>query len=144
MDLTESFPDQTFESGDHSMRDEEGERNAEHVMIKKIKSGNIYSKIPDPKDNEIFETLIENKKFKIERIISRGQATAGGEWLKEAQDEWVIVLKGEGRLKFKGKTQPVTLKSGDYVFIPANTSHRVEWTSPRTKTVWLAIAEKRH
>ncbi len=108
-------------------------------MIKKIKSGNIFKKIPTPKDGEIFETLIQNKKVKIERIISLGHSTAKGEWLKEPQDEWVMVLRGEGRLKFKGKARLVTLKRGDHVFIPANTCHRVEWTSPKTKTVWLAV-----
>ncbi len=108
-------------------------------MAKKIKSGNIFEKVPTPKGEEIFETLLENKKFRIERIVSRGHSTPKGEWLKEPHDEWVMVLKGEGRLKFKGTTKPVTLKSGDYVFIPARTSHRVEWTSPRTKTVWLAV-----
>ena len=111
-------------------------------MTKKLKLGNIFTKIPRKKDSEIFEVLIEGKNFNIERIISYGQVTTKGEWLKQAHDEWVMVLAGEGRLKLRGKTQLVTLKSGDYVLIPANTSHRVEWTSPRKQTIWLAVHAK--
>lgn len=107
--------------------------------MKKLKSGNIYSKIPIPKDNEIFETLAANKKFKIERIISRGHVTTKGQWLRQTHDEWVMVLRGAGRLRFRGSARQSILKAGDYVFIPANTSHRVEWTSPRKKTIWLAV-----
>ncbi len=77
--------------------------------------------------------------FKIERIISRGHATPEAQWLKQAHDEWVMVEKGEGRLRFKGSARLITLKAGEYVFIPANTSHRVEWTSPRKETAWLAV-----
>ena len=63
----------------------------------KLKCGNIYSKIPDIKDKEMLETLAANKKLKIERIISQGQVTEKGKWLKEAHDEWVIILKGAGK-----------------------------------------------
>jgi len=105
----------------------------------KWKSGNIYSKVPHPKDHEIFEMLVADRKFKIERIVSQGQATPQGEWLSQAHDEWVMVLKGAGRLKFRRGKRPITLKAGDYIFIPANTFHRVEWTSARVKTIWLAV-----
>lgn len=104
-----------------------------------LKKGNINIDIPDPEAVEIFETLAANKQFKVERIVSRGHCTPEGEWLDQAHDEWVLVIRGQGRLAFKGNTPAMTLKPGDYVFIPAHTLHRVEWTSPRTKTVWLAV-----
>jgi cupin 2 domain-containing protein len=107
--------------------------------MKKIKRGNIYSKIPSVKDKEMFETLFANKALKIERIVSRGQVTPKGKWLKDTHDEWVIVLKGEGRLRFSKDNTLVKLKAGDYILIPANASHRVEWTSPREKSIWLAV-----
>ena len=110
--------------------------------MKKIKRGNIYSKIPNVKDKEIFQTLFANKLLKIERIVSRGQVTPKGKWLKEAHDEWVIVLKGESKLRFSKNSSLIKLKAGDYVLIPANTSHRVEWTSLREKTIWLAVHSK--
>ncbi len=105
----------------------------------KIKGGNIYSKITGIKNKEIFQTLLVNKKLKIERIVSQGQVTEKGKWLKEARDEWVIVLKGAGKLRFRKDNRLVKLKAGDYVLIPANTFHRVEWTSLRGKTIWLAL-----
>ena len=107
--------------------------------MRKLKRGNIYVNIPAIKDKEIFQALLVNKKLKIERIISQGQVTAKGKWLKEARDEWVIVLKGAGTLRFRKGNSLITLKAGDYVLIPANTSHRVEWTSLRQKTIWLAV-----
>ena len=110
--------------------------------MKKIKRGNIYSRIPSVKDKEIFQTIFANKLLKIERIVSRGQVTSEGKWLKEAHDEWVIVLKGAGKLKFSKDSRLIKLKVGDYVLIPANTSHRVEWTSLREKTIWLAVHSK--
>ncbi len=103
------------------------------------KSGNIYSKITGRKDREVFQTLLVNKKLKIERIISQGQVTEKGKWLKEARDEWVIMLKGTGKMRFRKDNRLIKLTEGDYILIPANTSHRVEWTSLRQKTIWLAV-----
>jgi cupin 2 domain-containing protein len=107
--------------------------------MRKLKLGNIYSKIPSAKSREISQAILETAKLKIERIISYGQSTGKGKWLKEAQDEWVIVLKGSGRLRFRTGDRLIMLKAGDYVFIPANTPHRVDWSSPRRNTIWLAV-----
>ena len=108
----------------------------------KLKRGNVYSKIPSAKDKEIFQTLALTKKAKIERIISQGQVTEKGKWLKQAHDEWVIILKGAGKLRFRKDNQLIKLKAGDYILIPKNTSHRVEWTPAREKTIWLAVHTK--
>ena len=96
-------------------------------------------KLKTGKDKEIFQTLFINKKIKIERIISQGQVTEKGRWLKQPRDEWVIVLKGAGSLRFRKDNRIIKLKPGDYCFIPAHTFHRVEWTSLREKTIWLAV-----
>ncbi len=111
-------------------------------MAKGSSCGNIYSKITTRKDKEIFQTLLVNNKLKIERIISQGQVTEKGKWLKEAHDEWVIVLKGAGKLRFRKDNRLVKLTEGDYILIPANTPHRVEWTHPKQKTIWLAVHSK--
>jgi len=105
----------------------------------KLKVGNIYSKITSTKVKEIFQVLLKNKKLKIERIVSCGQVTAKGKWIKEKCGEWVIVLKGASKLRFLKNNRLIRLKAGNYVFIPANTSHRVEWTSLREKTIWLVV-----
>lgn len=76
--------------------------------------------------------------------MSNGQSTAEGIWLKEKAAEWVMVLQGKAVIVFKEKKKKVILKTGDYIFIPANTLHRVEWTHPEQKTLWLAVhGEKR-
>jgi cupin 2 domain-containing protein len=75
----------------------------------------------------------------MERIVSRGQATPRGKWLCSKTGEWVMVLRGHARLFFERERKGQSLKAGDYLFIPARTRHRVEWTHPKRKTVWLAV-----
>lgn len=108
----------------------------------RLKPKNIYSKIPNAKNKEIFQALAQNKKLKIERIVSQGQVTEKGKWLKEAYDEWVIILKGAAKLRFRSNNRLIKLEEGDYLLIPKNASHRVEWTPPREKTIWLAVHTK--
>ncbi len=103
------------------------------------KTNNIYSKIPNSKRKEIFQALSQNKSVKIERIISCGQATKKDKWLKTRHAEWVILLKGAARLRFRKNNRLFNLKPGDYILISANSPHRVEWTHPRVKTIWLAV-----
>lgn len=31
------------------------------------------------------------------------------------------------------------LVPGDYIFLPAHTRHRINWTAPGKATVWLAV-----
>ncbi len=96
---------------------------------------NIQKKVPD----EVFETLLQTQQFKIEKIISQGHATAKEEWYDQDKSEWVLVLKGNAGLQFEGNDKTVVLKTGDYINIPAHQKHRVEWTEPEEKTIWLAI-----
>jgi cupin 2 domain-containing protein len=51
----------------------------------------------------------------------------------------VVVLKGEAKLLFEGEGQPVHLKPGDHVTIPAHRRHRIEWSTSREPTIWLAV-----
>jgi cupin 2 domain-containing protein len=87
---------------------------------------------------EIFQTLFKSKVLKVERIISCGQATPKKKWLKSQRNEWVTLLSGKARLKFK-TGRVLTLKAGGSVFIRSGRPHRVEWTKPYSKTVWLAV-----
>lgn len=91
------------------------------------------------RNSERFQTLIRSKTVKIELITSCGQATPKGKWLKGRRGEWVMVLKGAAKLKFQKKSRVVSMKTGDHVYIPAGAAHRVEWTRPRIKTIWLAV-----
>src|SRR6266849_1365625 len=99
----------------------------------------IFSNIPDSIKEEIFEILIKTDHFKLERIISAGQATLRGEWYDQDANEWVILLSGSAGLLFEGNEEVLVMRPGDYVHIPAHRRHRVEWTDRDQKTVWRSL-----
>lgn len=107
-----------------------------------MKAGNIFSEIPDSPIDEIFEILLRNDHFRLERIISSGQATPPGEWYDQDMNEWVILLSGSAGLLFEGEKEVSIMHPGEYVHIPAHKRHRVEWTDMGQKTVWLALHYK--
>ena len=55
------------------------------------------------------------------------------------EKEWVMVLEGAARIRFEDGMDAIELRPGDYLTIPAHKRHRVEWTVPDQRTVWLAI-----
>lgn len=99
---------------------------------------NLFADLPADVPSELFETLFKTKACVLERIISQGQVTPPGDWLKQERDEWVVLLAGGARLSFENDGE-VRLDPGDYVFIPAGTGHRVDWTEPDSRSVWLAL-----
>ncbi|MEP0860445.1 MAG: cupin domain-containing protein [Ignavibacterium sp.] len=99
---------------------------------------NFFSNIPDQISQEIIETIFNTDAIRIERIISKGQASPENFWYNQPENEWVIVLEGKAMIKFEDQSI-VTLHKGDYLFIPAFKKHRVEWTDPNQLTIWLAI-----
>lgn len=100
---------------------------------------NLFASIPDEIPAEIFQVLLETKNFRLERIVSGGQATAPGEWYDQEAHEWVVLLTGAAGLRFEDEPEPRVLSPGDYLLIPAHRRHRVEWTDPDRPTVWLAL-----
>jgi cupin 2 domain-containing protein len=104
-----------------------------------VKLDNIFSKIPYFMMDEISETLLKTKHFKLERVISAGQSTPEGEWYDQDTNEWVIVLSGSAGLLFEGEREAFLMYPGDYIHIQSHQRHRVEWTDPEQKTVWLAL-----
>jgi cupin 2 domain-containing protein len=104
-----------------------------------MKSNNIFSRIPNFTQDEISETLLETGHLKLERIISSGQVTPEGEWYDQDTDEWVILLSGSAGLLFEDEEEVFNMNAGDYVHIGPHQRHRVEWTDPEQKTVWLAL-----
>lgn len=101
--------------------------------------GNIYGGLGGKRDAEEFLPLVSAPSLSIERIVSTGQATPAGEWLCQDRAEWVILLQGRAALSFASEKAPLVLAAGDYVNIPANCRHRVEWTDAAEATVWLAV-----
>lgn len=100
---------------------------------------NLFENIPSKAGEEIFETLLQTKAFKLERIISTGQATPAGQWYDQDKDEWIVLLSGKAGLLFEGSKEPHVLHPGDSLLVPAHARHRVEWTAIETETVWLAL-----
>jgi len=98
---------------------------------------NLFTGIPDKLDKELFEILQQNEHVKIERIVSKGQTSPEKGWYDQAQNEWVLVIKGEAIITFENKE--VFMKAGSYIDIPAHTKHKVSWTNPQLETIWLAV-----
>ncbi len=101
--------------------------------------GNIFEDLPPSFGQEVFEDLFVNNRFRVERIISTGQATPPGMWLDQDADEWVVLLRGAAEIRFENEPQSRRLHPGDFLLIPAHRRHRVEWTDPVQPTLWLAI-----
>ena len=104
-----------------------------------MKKDNIFSRVPKVIPDEIFETIVLSGSIKIERIISDGHTTPEDSWYDQDHDERVILLKVIAEITFEDEPQPMTLKPGDYVLIPAFTRHRVIRTDKKQPTIWLAI-----
>lgn len=100
---------------------------------------NLLADLPQHLPNELVTTLLDATNICIERIVSHGHASPEGFWYDQDQHEWVVVLKGQARLRFEDDEQSVEMKPGDFVNIPAHKKHRVEWTTPDEPTIWLAV-----
>jgi peptide chain release factor len=117
----------------------DGEGRGDDRAREAVKTGNLYSGIPAAFSEEICEVLVETRHLRLERILSAGQATPAGEWFDQGSDEWVVLLDGKAGLLFEGESRVRVLSPGDTLLIPARCRHRVEWTNPAGKTVWLAL-----
>jgi cupin 2 domain-containing protein len=100
---------------------------------------NIFSSLPSDPEHEIFDEILRGKNIRIERIVSKGHTSPESGWYDQEENEWVIVLEGAGTVLFEDDNRRVTLKKGDFVHIPAHAKHRVVWTDPDKRTVWLAV-----
>ena len=100
---------------------------------------NLFADCPHRIPEELVETLTDTKHVRIERIVSHGHASPDDFWYDQQEHEWVVVLKGEAKLLFEGDNDPIHMRPGDHINIPAHRKHRVEWTTPDEPTVWLAV-----
>ncbi|MFB1487569.1 MULTISPECIES: cupin domain-containing protein [unclassified Thiocapsa] len=98
-------------------------------------SGNLLNGLPEIDRGEAFEELARCRNVRIERILSSAEPDAV--LYDQVQDEWVCLLQGEAELWIDGET--ITLRTGDYRFIPAGTPHRVVKTSTEPRCLWLAV-----
>ena len=100
---------------------------------------NLLDNIPASLPEELVTTLLRSSSLRIERIVSQGRASPPGFCYDQDDNEWVMVLEGSAAVEFAGDAKPVELRRGSYLNIPAHARHRVVWTDPSERTVWLAI-----
>ena len=103
---------------------------------------NLLRDLPPDTGEEVFEPLLRRPGLRLERIVSRGQATPPGEWYDQTQDEWILLLAGAARLRIEhadGAHHDHDLAPGDSLLLPAHRRHRVEMTDPDRPTLWLAL-----
>lgn len=101
---------------------------------------NIYKNIPSVLKEELFETILENDKFRLERIVSQNHSTPENYVYDQDWWEWVVLLRGNAVLSFVDENKIIELTEGDYVLIEPHKRHRVEKTSENA--IWLAIHYK--
>ena len=103
---------------------------------------NLFVDMTTPAAQERFDNLLTRPGLRIERIVSTGQSSPPDFWYDQDEGEWVIVLRGSAGLRLEGEASERVLKPGDFLEIPAHCRHRVEWTSSKEPTVWLAVFYK--
>lgn len=103
-------------------------------------SGNLFTNLDQASASiEQFDELLCRSGFRVERIISTGQASPPGFWYDQDIGEWVVLLSGAAELQFENEAESRKLVPGDWINIEAHRRHRVNWTDPAQPTVWLAI-----
>jgi cupin 2 domain-containing protein len=100
-------------------------------------TANLFADLPEHFPEELFTTLLQAPRIRIERIVSHGNCSPEGFWYDQDQAEWVLVLQGSARLQFEDRE--LEMRPGDFVNIPAHQKHRVAWTTPDDPTIWLGV-----
>lgn len=105
-----------------------------------MQTNNLFADLPlHPEANERFITLLQQKKVRIEKIVSTGQCSPPDFWYDQAEHEWVVLLSGSATLAFAENSTCIDLQPGDFVDIPPHCKHRVTATSQSEPSVWLAV-----
>ncbi len=100
---------------------------------------NIFEHIPQNLPTEVFDALYQDKRIKIERILSKGHRSPPDNWYDQDHDEWVLIIEGEAAIQIFGNPIPIKLIKGDHLFIPAHQKHVVLSTARDEVTIWLTI-----
>lgn len=103
-----------------------------------VESQHFFAGIPTHLDSELVDVILQGDTVRVERVVSQGHASPDSGWYDQEQGEWVILLQGEAVIAYPGGAE-VRLVAGDHVNIPAHVRHKVKWTAPGVKTVWLAV-----
>ncbi len=98
-----------------------------------LERGNLFAAAEPPATGEYFEPLLRQRNLVIERILSSASPEPG-EYV-QAQDEWVVLLRGSARLRVAAEILELTV--GDWLFLPAGLAHTVERSA--AGSLWLAV-----
>jgi cupin 2 domain-containing protein len=98
-----------------------------------LEMNNLFTDDTPPPTGERFDTVLAHRNLVVERIVSSARITPG-EYV-QAQDEWVVLLRGQATLDVAGRQMAMT--SGDHVFLPSGTPHTVKSVSQGA--MWLAV-----
>ena len=90
------------------------------------------------KKEEYTEIILQNEHLRLERIISSGHISPEGFWYEQDEDEWVMVMAGEGEIIWENGEVSL-LKGGESLLIPRKKRHRVSYTSTNPPCIWLAV-----
>jgi mannose-6-phosphate isomerase-like protein (cupin superfamily) len=104
----------------------------------KVKIDNLLTRLPAAKREEAFTELLARPGVRVERIVSRGQATPEATPMVQDHDEWVLLLEGAAGLRIEDSDE-VRLGPGDHLWIARGQKHWVTWTAKDRPSVWLAI-----
>jgi cupin 2 domain-containing protein len=103
---------------------------------------NLLRDLPPGGASEVIERLAGSGAVRVERIVSRGEASPDGFWYDQDEAEFVLVLSGAAQLRF-ADGEVMALGPGDWVDIAPHHRHRVDWTDPEQPTVWLVVFYQR-
>ena len=101
--------------------------------------GSLFEKLPDATEAERLEELCRAKSFRLERIVSDGQVSPPGFWFDQPHEEWVLVVQGKAEISLLDPDETIHLSAGGWLMIDAHRKHRVEATSRKPVTIWLAV-----
>jgi cupin 2 domain-containing protein len=110
-----------------------GQRRLKYRKRDSMQTGNLFTDAAVPKQGERVDTILSHRNLVIERIVS--SAFIAPQEYRQAQDEWVLLVRGEALIEIEG--QSVSLKSGDYLFLPADVPHTLAHSSEGA--MWLAV-----
>jgi cupin 2 domain-containing protein len=85
------------------------------------------------------ETLAESSTIKVERVAARGQVSPAA-FCEQPVGDFLVLLKGELDLEYKGTKEIVKLRPGDSIFTEPGEDNRVARTSENAETVWVKVS----
>ncbi|MEH6625992.1 MAG: cupin domain-containing protein [Motiliproteus sp.] len=100
---------------------------------------NIFADIPEQLPEELITRVLDKPGIRIERIVSQGHRSEPGFWYEQDENEWLVLIQGQARLRFADEQQDRQLIAGDTLLIPAAVRHRVAWTSEQPPCIWICL-----